>query len=77
MGWPGLYGYQGYQGQGQYGAAAGARGGYNRQGPDRSSEYFVNDEVVGGGSGRERLDRNNKFDALTRAAVQGGQGTYK
>ena len=53
MGWPGLYGYQGYQGQGQYGAAAaGARGGYNRQGPDRSSEYFVNDEVVG--AGRER-----------------------
>ena len=52
MGWPGLYGYQGYQGQGQYGAA-GARGGYNRQGPDRSSEYFVNDEVVGAGS-RER-----------------------
>ena len=53
MGWPGLYGYQGYQGQGgQYGAA-GARGGYNRQGPDRSSEYFVNDEVVGASS-RER-----------------------
>ena len=53
MGWPGLYpGYQGYQGQpGQYGAA-GARGGYSRQGPDRSSEYFVNDEVVG--ANRER-----------------------
>ena len=55
MGWPGLYGYQGYQGQGgQYGQSAGARGGYNRQGPDRSSEYFVNDEVVGASSSRER-----------------------
>ena len=53
MGWPAFYGYQGYQGQGQYGAA-GARGGYNRQGPDRGSEYFVNDEVVGASGSRER-----------------------